>query len=129
MNYHDILQDEEYRQEVARMAEQEARELMARRRSYQMHGGDARAPMEKPMPIIIAQFGEWAVTPFGVECLVYPYEIQWDSLTDELTTDEYWVRNLAKKDWVNLHDALEAIRHGRQIHRYIHQVGDNNALE
>src|SRR5687768_18095666 len=44
-----------------------------------------------PVPTIITQFGEWAVTPFGVECLTYAYQIQWDSLTDPVTDDDYWL--------------------------------------
>jgi hypothetical protein len=124
-----LIQEEEYRTEIARMAKRDARELIARRVCHGMYGGDNPAPTERPMPTIIAQFGEWAVTPEGVQCLVYPYEIQWDSLTDPLTPDEFWVRNLASKAWVNLHDAMNAIRHGRQIHRYLHNVGTNNNLE
>lgn len=98
---------------------QRDREQAAREKAYDMHGGDFPAPNEPPMPTIIAQFGEWAVTPFGVECLVYPYRIQWDSITDEMIDDDYWLSNLANKAWVNLDDFVEALRHGRQIHRYL----------
>jgi hypothetical protein len=114
---------EEFEYELERLAAEEARERRARAKSYDMHGGDHRNPMEEPMPIIIAQFGDWAVTPFGVECLVYPYQIQWDSLTDTVTGDDYWLEKLAGKDWVvQLRDFTEALRVGRQVHRYLHGI-------
>lgn len=122
-------QEKDYEHELARLQAEDERELAARRKSYDMHGGDHASPLEQPMPTIITQFGEWAVTPFGVECLVYPYQIQWDSLTDPTTTDEFWLKNLSRKEWVNLRDFTEAMRHGRRIHHYLQGVGDNNILE
>lgn len=114
---------EEFEFELNRLAYEKEREARAREKSYDMHGGDNRNPIEEPMPTIIAQFGDWAVTPFGVECLVYPYQIQWDSLTDTVTGDDYWLEKLAGKDWVvELRDFTEALRVGRQIHRYLHGV-------
>ena len=83
---------------------------------------DWPGPNEEPVPYIIAQFGEWAVTPHGIECLVYPYKIQWDSIIDDVIEDDYWLKNLAKKDWVNLYDFAEVLRHGRQIHRYLQRL-------
>jgi hypothetical protein len=113
---------EDAARELERLQQEAAREEAARQKAYDMHGGDARNPMENEMPQIIAQYGEWAVTPFGVECLTYPYQIQWDSLLDSVIGDEYWLQNLAKKDWVNLRDFAEALRYGRQIHRYLQGV-------
>ena len=109
----------DYEREMARLEAEYAREQQARDKCYDMHGGDYPAPNEEPVPTIIAQFGDWAVTPHGIECLVYPYKIQWDSILDEVTGDDYWLKNLAKKEWVNLYDFTEALRHGRQIHRYL----------
>ena len=94
------------------------RERDARRKAYDMHGGDRPGPGERPMPPIITQCGTWAVTPFGVECLVHPYEIQWDSITDPIVGD-YWLHNLAKKDWVILEDFANALHHGRKIHAFL----------
>lgn len=112
--------------ELARLAAQIEVEEAALRRAYEMHGGDNPGPNEEPVPAIITQFGEWAVTPFGVECLVYPYQIQWDSLTDPAIDDAYWLRYLSRRDWVNLHDFAEAIRHGRRIHRFLQGISENN---
>lgn len=111
---------EDYLAERERLIALEEREELARRKSYEMHGGDFPSPTEPRMPTIITQCGEWAVTPFGVECLVYPYQIQWDSLLDTVVPDDFWLEKLALKDWVNLNDFMEALRHGRQIHRYLH---------
>lgn len=106
--------------ELERLEEESKREAIAREKSYDMHGGDNPAPTEKPMPTIIAQFGDWAVTPFGVECLTYAYQIQWDSLLDPLTTDEFWMEKIYSKPFVSdLRDVAEAIRVGRQIHQYL----------
>lgn len=102
------------------------RELLARWKAYDMHGGDNPGPNEQPMPTIITQCGEWAVTPFGVECLVYPYTIQWDSILDPVVDDDYWLRTMAQKEWVKLEDFAAALHHGRKIHRYLQGVGDNN---
>ena len=109
----------DYEREIARLEAEHQREEQARDKAYDMHGGDWPGPNEEPVPFIIAQFGEWAVTPHGIECLVYPYKIQWDSIIDDVIEDDYWLKNLAKKEWVNLYDFAEALRHGRQIHRYL----------
>ena len=106
--------------ELQRLKDENERESLARAKSYDMHGGDNPAPNEQPMPEIIAQFGDWAVTPFGVECLTFPYQIQWDSLLDPVTKDKFWLEKLYNKAFVtNLRDVAEAIRTGRQIHRYL----------
>ena len=106
--------------ELKRLKQERKREKVARAKSYDMHGGDNPAPTELPMPKIIAQFGNWAVTPFGVECLTFPFQIQWDSLLDPVTGDDFWLEKLYKKPFIsNLHDVAEAIRVGRHIHRYL----------
>lgn len=119
---------DDYLRETDRLSRVRQRDLDALAKCYDMHGGEHPNPDEKPMPLVIAQFGTWAVTPFGVECLVYPYEIQWDSITDERVDDDYWLSNLAKKEWVNLHDFAEALRHGRSIHRYLQGLDTGKPL-
>ncbi len=121
--------EQDFEIQKKRLDERRIRDAEARWKSFDMHGGERPGPNEKPMPMIISQFGTWAVTPFGVECLVYPYEIQWDSITDEKVGDEYWLSHLTKKEWVNLQDFADALYHGRMIHRYLQSVGSNNTLE
>lgn len=115
--------------ERGRLAYEKARQQEALRIAKERYGGDHPSPTEPRMPAIIAQFGEWAVTPFGVECLVYPYEIQWDSITDGRVGDAFWLEKLAAKDWVNLSDFADALRHGRTIHRYMQGISENNEPE
>ncbi len=117
---------EDYERELQRLAEEHAREQAALHIAHERHGGENPLPTEPGVPAIIAQFGEWAVTPFGVECLTNAYQIQWDSLTDPITDDEYWLRHLAKREWVNLHDFIEAVRHGRTIHRFLQGLSSNS---
>lgn len=106
--------------ELARLKKENEREHVARAKSYDMHGGDNPAPTEQPMPKIIAQFGDWAVTPFGVECLSAPYQIQWDSLLDPVIEDDFWLEKLYDKSFVSdLHDLAEVLRVGRHIHHYL----------
>lgn len=114
---------EDLNAELRRLADENEREAIARQKSYDMHGGDHRAPNEPEMPEIIAQYGDWAVTPDGVECLTHPYEIQWDSLLDPVTGDEFWLEKLHDKPYVsNLRDLSEAIRTGRLVHRYLQSL-------
>lgn len=114
--------EDEYTGESARLKALNWRERDARRKAYDMHGGDRPGPGERPMPTIITQCGTWAVTPQGVECLVHPYEIQWDSITDASVGDDYWLENLSKKHWVVLEDFANALHHGRRIHAFLQGV-------
>ena len=114
--------------ELQRLEDENERETLGRAKSYDMHGGDDPAPNEEPMPEIIAQFGDWAVTPFGVECLTFPYQIQWDSLLDPVTQDKFWLEKIYDKHFVTeLRDVAEAIRTGRHIHRYLQDKLKNDS--
>ncbi len=119
----------DYDREMQRLQALYEREEAARAKAHDMHGGDHPSPTEPEMPTIITQFGEWAVTPFGIECLVYPYTIQWDSIVDPVISDDFWLEKLANKAWVNLRDFAEALHHGRQIHRYLQHLPDDQAQE
>lgn len=119
---------EDLQQELQRLAVEDERESNARAKSYDMHGGDDRAPNEEAMPEIIAQFGDWAVTPFGVECLTHPYQIQWDSLLDPVTQDKFWLEKIYNKPFItDLHDVAEAIRIGRHIHAYLQNQNNRDS--
>ncbi len=124
-----MASQDNYDREIARLLQEQNREHQALRIAQERHGGDNPMPGEPPVPTIITQFGDWAVTPFGVECLTHAYQIQWDSLTDNRVDDHFWLSNLAKKDWVNLYDFAEAIRHGRKIHRFLQGLSTNNTVE
>lgn len=117
MASHEEIAREAYRLKMLRWRERDARN-----KSYDMHGGDRPGPGERPMPAIITQYGTWAVTPFGIECLVRPYEIQWDSITDPVVDDNYWLNNVGTKDWVVLEDFANALHHGRKIHAFLQGI-------
>jgi hypothetical protein len=119
---------DDYLIQKALLEQRQQRETQARVKAYDMHGGHHPGPNEQPMPHIITQCGTWAVTPFGIECLVYPYEIQWDAITDPVTDDDYWLHNLSKKDWVNLEDFADVLHHARKIHRFLQGIEGNNVL-
>lgn len=110
----------DYTTQTERIAAEEQRNQKALAKARDLHGGDTH-PGAAPFPTIITQFGTWAVTEFGVECLVSAYQIQWDSLTDKRFDLDFWLRNLSKKEWVNLQDFADALRHGRAIHHYLHR--------
>lgn len=116
---------QDYITQSERLAQEKQREQDALQKAHELHGGENPSPFEPRVPQIITQFGEWAVTPFGVECLVYPYQIQWDSLTDPVIDDDYWLRHLSRKPWVNLYDFTEALRHGRRIHYFLQNQGSD----
>lgn len=60
---------------------------------------------------IITQFGTWAVTEYGVECLVDMYPIGKERLHEP-----GWVEHLSNKVWVVRADFKAALRAGR--HRW-----------
>lgn len=120
---------DDYVRETERLAEIKERERTALRIAQERHGGANPMPGEPSVPAIIAQFGDWAVTPFGVECLTNAYQIQWDSITDAKVDDDFWLSNLSKKDWVNLEEFINALHQGRKIHRYLQGLSQNNQTE
>lgn len=69
-------------------------------------------------PVIITQFGRWAVTEAGIECLgndrVSYYYILAETLNDD------WIGHMCEKPWVtDLEDFTRALYHARAIHRYL----------
>lgn len=124
-----MARNDDFEREMLRLSQEKHRENQALLIAQERHGGENPMPGEPPVPTIITQFGDWAITPFGVECLTYAYQIQWDSLTDERVDDAFWLSNMAKKDWVNLYDFAEALRHGRRIHRFLQGLSTNNSIE
>ena len=58
---------------------------------------------------VLEQYGTWAVTTFGVECLIDHYPIDKEGLSDP-----DWLEHMAKKTWVLLDDFHAALEAGRQ---------------
>ena len=64
---------------------------------------------------IIARYGAWVVTPYGLECLVTYYPIEASRLC-EGEGFYGWPRHMAVKRWVNLDDFREALEAAREHH-------------
>jgi hypothetical protein len=70
---------------------------------------------------IIWQGRQWAVTTYGVECRDGCYAIGRARLWEE--DEAYsWVRHMAEKNWVDLHDFAEALRIARSMVASSHDV-------
>lgn len=59
---------------------------------------------------IIERFGTWAVTTYGVECLVRSYSIEW-----ERVNDRDWPEQMSRP-WVKFNDFINAWVHAQEIY-------------
>lgn len=64
---------------------------------------------------VVKQFGTWAVTPYGVECLSYYYPIEASRL-NERTGRHGWEQQMRDKRWCVYADFLAALAWGRKWH-------------
>jgi len=64
----------------------------------------------RELPAILKRFGEWAVTPEGIECLTLQYSITKDSFDEP-----DWIDHLAQKTWVNKDDLRKALVAGQDF--------------
>lgn len=61
---------------------------------------------------IIEQFGTWAVTKYGVECLTAYYPIEKSRLNEQ-----DWVYHMAGKSWVNMQDFKAALEYAQHAYK------------
>jgi hypothetical protein len=61
---------------------------------------------------VIKQFGTWAVTEYGLECLARYYPIAMEQLYEDGA--EGWPLHMAGKKWVEMCDVLEALYWARK---------------
>lgn len=71
----------------------------------------AKKLYDEEIPNIIKQFGTWATTDFGIECLVLRYPISKEQLTEKT-----WPLHMSSKYWVDMNDFLKCFYFGRQHH-------------
>jgi hypothetical protein len=74
----------------------------------------ARVPLDElrrryDVADVLQQFGTWAVTTFGVECLTDSYPIDKTRLSEP-----DWLEHMSEKTWVLLDDFNAALSAGRQ---------------
>ncbi len=96
--------------DLIRMVEE--RDAQLRERAHAM------AESEGEPLTILQQYGTWAVTDYGVECLEHYYPIEKKRLHDDS-----WTLHMAEKNWVDMYDFLRAFYAGRCYHypkRYRH---------
>lgn len=65
---------------------------------------------------VYSRVGDWAVTPYGLECLTQYYPIEGCRLWEK---DGFygWPRHMSEKRWVNIADFREAFDAARMHHR------------
>jgi hypothetical protein len=63
------------------------------------------------VPVIITQFGQWLITPIGIEATETFYFIERSRVED---TD--WIAHMSEKDWVNMEDFTRALYHASRIY-------------
>lgn len=68
------------------------------------------AALDSPLDRIVARFGDWVVTQFGVECLSHVYFIEADRLNED------WPNHMCEKVWVHMPDFLAAFRFAKEYH-------------
>ena len=60
---------------------------------------------------ILKRFGSWAVTTYGIECLMSYYPIDFSRVNES-----DWVRHMRGKNWVNLEDFTAALSHAKDLY-------------
>lgn len=94
----------------------------ARESAYRVHVAHETAELLASTPLdklrqrydvaaIRLQFGSWAVTTYGVECLITNYAIERKRLFES-----DWSHHMAEKVWVVLEDFESAIRAARRLY-------------
>lgn len=64
------------------------------------------------IPEFYARFGQWVVTPHGLECLYVEYDIPVNQLFQT-----HWVSHMRDKSWVDLGDFVKALDCARKLHK------------
>ena len=62
------------------------------------------------MAPLLRRYGDWAVTDFGVECLINSYPIQKERLDEQ-----DWFTHMGEKAWVNMDDFRRAISAAKSL--------------
>lgn len=60
---------------------------------------------------IVDRVGQWAVTDYGLECLVTDYAIEWQRLHDAT-----WIDHMRVKKWVVIDEFAAALKLARDYH-------------
>jgi hypothetical protein len=69
---------------------------------------------------IIATFGDWVVTEYGIECTYIYYFI-----AKERLHESDWIYHVCEKTWVNKVDFENAFNHALDVHNVISPQNDH----
>lgn len=69
---------------------------------------------------IIATFGDWVVTDYGIECTYTNYFI-----AKERLPEPDWIHHVCQKTWVNKVDFENAFKHALDVHNVISHQKDH----
>ena len=103
--------------DIAKLAKQKAKAETDR--LYGLYQSQCAVHGERP-DVLIARYGAWLVTGYGVECATQHYPIQASALHGP-----HWIRHMSQKHWCNLADFALALEHARE-HFATHRGTDGN---
>ena len=63
---------------------------------------------------VIATFGDWVVTDYGIECTFTYYPI-----AKERLSEPDWIFHVCQKTWVNRSDFENAFNHALKVHNVV----------
>ena len=73
--------------------------------------------MRKPRTSkVLAKYGDWAVTTYGVECLSQYYPVEKRRLWEGEGGHEWWDHMEETKRWCNVTDFTRALLQARVVH-------------
>ncbi|MFH1882801.1 MAG: hypothetical protein ABIL62_08845 [Planctomycetota bacterium] len=58
----------------------------------------------KELPPIFMRYGDWVITPEGLDCLTIDYTVEKDRLNEP-----DWINHMSAKSWVNMDDFRRAL--------------------
>jgi hypothetical protein len=66
----------------------------------------------RELPPILKRFGDWVITPEGIDCLTTQYFVAKDRFDES-----DWIPHMQEKTWVNMGDFTNALRVGQDFVR------------
>ncbi len=80
---------------------------------------DALAKVDIQRKDVVARFGDWVVTLYGLECISNYYPIKKERLWEKYS----WDRHLNEKRWVNMPAFLVAFEYAKGYHKKVDANG------
>lgn len=65
---------------------------------------------------VIKQYGTWAITTYGMECLVSYYPIKKARLLENEGSGHGWDFHMKTKRWINMNDFLQCFEAAKRYH-------------